>query len=138
MPQSFSNIWIHATWATKLRLPVLDKKWRITLFKKILETSKDKNINLDFINGIEDHVHSAVSIPPKIAIADFIGQVKGYSSYFVNHELAPPYQFGWQREYGVVSFGEKSLDMVVNYIKNQKQHHRKNTTIAFLEKIVKK
>ena len=85
------------------------------------------------VGGIEDHVHLVASVPPSIALSEFVGQVKGNSSHFVNHEIKPDYHFVWQGEYGVVSFGGKQLDMVVKYVKNQRQHHGARTTIAFLE-----
>jgi putative transposase len=39
------------------------------------------------IGGIETHVHIAVTIPPTLAISDFIGQLKGGSSHDVNQAL---------------------------------------------------
>ena len=87
------------------------------------------------IGGVEDHVHLAVSIPPKIAPAKFIGEVKGNSSHFVNHVLKPDFEFYWQEEYGVLSFGEKNLSAVVRYIQNQKQHHAQGTLIAEMERM---
>jgi hypothetical protein len=41
----------------------------------------------------------------------------------------------WQTGYGLVSFGTKDLDWVVNYIRNQKQHHKKGTVVERLEKV---
>ena len=41
----------------------------------------------------------------------------------------------WQTGYGVVSFGTRDLEWVVRYIRNQKEHHRKGTTVERLEKI---
>jgi len=77
-------------------------------------------------------VHLAVSVPPKLALAEFVSQVKGNSSHFVNHELEIP--FAWQVEYGVVSFGSKQLDWVVKYVKNQHQHHADKTFLHSLER----
>lgn len=55
--------------------------------------------------GIEDHIHLAVSVPPKISLSEFVRQIKGNNSHFINHEIKPGYTFRWQSEYGVVSFG---------------------------------
>jgi len=41
----------------------------------------------------------------------------------------------WPTGYGVVSFGTKDLEWVVNYIRNQKEHHKKGTTVKRLENI---
>jgi len=45
------------------------------------------------------------------------------------------FEFYWQDEYGVLSFGEKNLSSVVRYIHNQKQHHADGTLIAAMERI---
>ena len=42
---------------------------------------------------MEDHIHLAVSVPPKIAAAAFIGEVKGNSSHFVNQIIEPDFGF---------------------------------------------
>ena len=87
------------------------------------------------IGGIETHVHMAVTIPPTLLISECIGQVKGASSHYVNHELAIRKVLDWQTGYGVVSFGTKDLEWMINYIRNQKEHHKKGTTVERLEKI---
>jgi putative transposase len=43
----------------------------------------------------------------------------------------------WQNGYGIVSFGTKDLKWVVNYVLNQKEHHKTNKTFARLESIEK-
>jgi len=67
-------------------------------------------------------------------MSEWIGQLKGASSYDINqssnHKLLQ-----WQRGYGIVSFGTKDLQWVINYVLNQKEHHKKGTTHARLEKI---
>jgi putative transposase len=86
------------------------------------------------VGGTDNHVHLVVSVPPKVALSVFIGQVKGNSSHWVNHELRLDYRFTWQAEYGVVSFGGKQLDMVVRYVRNQRKHHAEGTAIHLLER----
>jgi putative transposase len=87
------------------------------------------------IGGTETHVHIAVTIPPTLLISDWIGKIKGASSYYVNNELVNRKLLEWQTGYGVVSFGSKDLEWVVKYIRNQKEHHKKDTTVERLEKI---
>jgi hypothetical protein len=45
-------------------------------------------------------------------------------SHYVNHELANRKLLDWQRGYGVVSFGTKDLQWVIDYIRNQKELNR--------------
>lgn len=52
---------VHAVWSTKNRAPLLvNKNKRIDIFKHIKANAK--GINLDFINGVADHVHVLVSL----------------------------------------------------------------------------
>ncbi len=70
-----------------------------------------------------DHIHVVISIPPKLSIATTIGQLKGASSHRVNEVFVSHHSFAWQAEYGIFSFSERSLPRVVEYVRNQKQHH---------------
>ncbi len=85
------------------------------------------------VDGTETHVHLAVTIPPTVLISDFIGQLKGASSFFLNQMLAGSEKFAWQTGYGVVSFGTRASKWVIDYIVNQKKHHAQGTTHARLE-----
>jgi len=86
------------------------------------------------IGGTADHVHMAVSIPPTLEIADWIGKLKGSSSYQIN-KITGRKAIEWQHGYGVVSFGTRDTQWVVDYIKNQKEHHAKGNIFERLEKI---
>jgi putative transposase len=86
------------------------------------------------INGMSEHVHVAISIPPKIAVATLIGQLKGASSHHVNDNYLNG-AFAWQAEYGVLSFSERSLARVVEYVQNQKKHHAGNTLNMPMENV---
>ena len=86
------------------------------------------------IGGMSDHIHVAISIPPKLAVATLIGKLKGSSSHHVNERYAHG-SFLWQAEYGVSSFSEKALNSIIHYINNQKQHHADRTLNVTLEEI---
>ena len=86
------------------------------------------------VNGIPDHVHVAVSIPPTLTVTDWVKNVKGVSSHEVNNVLAEQAaRFRWQSGYGVLTFGTRNLDFVVSYIQKQKQHHANNHLYQLLE-----
>ena len=86
------------------------------------------------VGGIEDHVHVAASVLPHLALYEFIGQMKGSSSHFANHKLGLAGTFGWQAEYGVVSFHGKQLARIVAYVRDQRGHHAQGTMIPALER----
>jgi REP element-mobilizing transposase RayT len=131
----YYRLFYHLIWGTKNREPVIQPEFEASLHHVIAAKAKDLGAFVYAIGGVEDHVHLVATVPPPIALADFIGQVKGNSSHWVNHETSLPYHFSWQAEYGVVSFGGKQLDLVVKYVKNQRQHHLEGTIIRFLERV---
>ena len=97
------------------------------------EILKTPGARLHAIGGIETHIHIATSLPPNILVSDWVGKLKGSSSYYINHEVEPK-ALEWQRGYGIVTFGTKDLQWVIEYINDQKEHHKKGTTNERLEK----
>lgn len=131
----YYRLFYHLIWGTKNREPLIQTDFETPLHNVITAKAKELGALVYAVGGIEDHLHLVATVPPRIALSDFIGQVKGNSSHFVNHELSLTYDFKWQAEYGVVSFGGKQLDMVVKYVRNQRQHHAEGTIIPFLERV---
>ena len=125
----------HFVFGTKNRLPLITITLEPELYRVLAAKTQEMGGFVHAIGGMEDHAHLAVSLPPKLAPAKFIGDVKGNSSHYVNHVIKPDFEFYWQDEYGVLSFGERNLASVVRYIHNQKQHHADRTLIAAMERI---
>ena len=131
----YSEINLHITWHVKASLPIITPEIEPRLHRHIRSYAlQSKGVIFHEIGGTETHVHVVVSIPPTLLIADWIGKLKGASSHYVNHELANRKLLDWQTGYGVVSFGTKDLKWVIEYVRNQKEHHAKGTTIDRLEK----
>ena len=131
---AYSEINFHITWHTKNSLPLITPDIEDRLYRfithRIIETP---GAYLHAANGTETHVHIAASLTPEILVSDWIGKLKGASSYYINHEVRPK-ALEWQRGYGIVSFGTKDLKWVVEYIKNQKEHHLRGKTHDRLER----
>ena len=129
------RLYYHLVWTTKNRYPylTLDKQKRI--YPYIINKAIALDSIIHSIGGIEDHVHLITSIPPKLSIADFVKNIKGSSAHFYNKIFADEAKFSWQEGYGVFSLGGKQLETAVNYVNNQKEHHRNQTAIVSLEEI---
>lgn len=106
------------------------------MFNAIREKSNALGATIYEINGVVDHIHTAVSIPPRLAVADWVRQVKGFSTRQVN-AFGPDAadRFAWQAGYSVLTFGKKALPFVCAYIVKQKEHHAHNTLDPYLERI---
>jgi putative transposase len=131
---AYSEINFHITWHTKNSLPMITPAIKERLYHYITHKGiGTSGAYLHAIGGIETHIHVAVSTYPEILMSKWIGELKGGSSYYINHEVEAK-ALEWQRGYGIVSFGTKDLTWVVEYIKNQKEHHRKGSIYERLEK----
>ena len=120
------RIWVHAVWATKGRAPLLfDKNKRINIFKHIKANAREKGIYLDFINGVEDHVHVLLSLPPSISPAKAIQLIKGGSSRWMNEQHPRKERFSWQQGYAAFSLSPSRMKKTIEYIQNQEEHHKK-------------
>ncbi len=131
---SFHKLYYHFVWGTKNRAPIILPEFEERLYAAMIAKIKELDGYVHALDGTTDHVHLAVSVKPKIAVARFIGEVKGNSSHFVNFIVKPGFDFYWQEEYGVLSFGEKDLPAIVKYIHNQKKHHIEGTFREIMER----
>lgn len=130
---SYWRLFYHAVWGTKGRLALIDPAWEADLHGYIWGKASALECIPHAINGMPDHVHIVISIPPKLSVAKLIGQLKGASSHRANEVFVTDQSFAWQAEYGVLSFSEKSLSTIVDYVKNQKKHHAENTLNMAME-----
>jgi putative transposase len=131
----FSALYFHLIWSTKERLPLIQPAFEKRIYGAIRAKVEELDGRLLAIGGTENHIHVAVQLPPKHSVAEVVGQLKGVSSHLVNSVIKPGFDFYWQHEYGALSFGRKNLEVVVNYINNQKQHHADNTANDYLERV---
>ena len=128
------RLYYHLVWGTKERHSLITTDIEPMLYGYILGKAHTLGGVAHAIGGMEDHIHLIVSIPPKISIADFVQRIKGSSSHYLNHlQIELPFEFGWQRGYGVMSMGRKQIDTAVAYVRNQKTHHEQNDVIPALE-----
>ena len=77
------------------------------------------------VGGTGDHVHSLVMLNNTETVAHLVEEMKRNSSRWIK-TLSPYYEnFAWKGGYGVFSVSQSQVDTVINYIKNQAKHHKK-------------
>lgn len=137
MPRNvYSEIHLHVTWHTLNNAPTLVDMVETRTHRHLRHRAlKTEGVIVHEIGGVEDHVHLVVSIPPTIPISEWIGQLKGGSSHYINSEICNRKVLDWQTGYGVVSFGTKDLPWAIDYVRRQKEHHAKGTTQPRLERV---
>jgi putative transposase len=66
------RLYYHLVWATKERQPLITREIEGELYSYIISKADEIDTIIHAINGIENHVHIVVSIPPKISISGFV------------------------------------------------------------------
>jgi REP-associated tyrosine transposase len=125
---SYWRLFYHIIWSTRQREPLIDERTRATIERSFRAILEEKEAIPHAIGMMPDHVHLAVSVPPRFSISEFMHHVKGASSRLVNASRLPTEQgrFGWQPDYGVLTFEEELLPDIVTYVENQAQNHVSN------------
>ncbi len=121
------RVYLHIVWATWNRLPLITPDIERRVYRVIENEAMKLGCTVIALNGMPDHVHLLVKFPATLSIAVLMRQVKGVSSYFINHVLRPGGNFKWQRHYGVFAVSPWNLAKIIHYVKNQKEHHLGNS-----------
>ena len=128
------QLFYHIIWGTKNREPLLTSNVEPVIHGYLRSKAVGLGATVFALDGTQDHVHIVAAIPPKIAVAKFIGQIKAVASTRFN-KSHPNMPFFWQGEYGAFSFDAKRLPNYIAYVNQQKEHHAQNTLIPILERI---
>ncbi|MBW3598722.1 MAG: IS200/IS605 family transposase [Planctomycetes bacterium] len=130
----YHEIYLHLNWHTKLSQPLLTDNLEPAVHNFLCDRcGAMKGVYFHSVGGTETHIHLAVNIEPFVCISDMVRELKGACSHDINERLRRK-ALEWQRGFGVVSFGMKNLDWVLEYIAKQKEHHAIGTVRTRLER----
>ena len=127
MPNTYTQLYIHIVFSVKGRQALIPKAHKAELHGYIMGIIKNKKQTAIQINSMPDHVHILVGITPDTAISDLVRDIKAHSSKFINKKQWVVGRFEWQEGFGAFSYAQSQLGDIVNYIKNQEEHHRQKT-----------
>lgn len=129
----FHQIYLHLNWHTKHNERLLQGDAEL-LTHSLLRGRAGwmKGVRLIEVGGTDDHVHLVIQIAPFVTIRDMVSELKGGSAHDVN-QMRRQRALEWQRGYGVVSFGQRNLEWVVDYVRNQRRHHATGQVFERLE-----
>ena len=97
------------------------------LYAVIMEQTTNLGGKIFRIGGMPDHVHIFVSLPSTLSIAQYVQAVKAFTSKWMKANPKFPYFRGWGHEYAAFTYSIRDKEMIVNYIRNQKEHHKRTT-----------
>lgn len=130
---SYWRLHYHLVWATALRQPLIGANTARVIEQALYRKARELGVTIHQIGGMEDHLHVVASIPPRVAVAACLQQFKGASSYAVNSSLHRDPRFRWQDGYGALTVGQRSVALVIDYVKRQREHRTAGTLLPALE-----
>lgn len=130
---TYTQILYQIIFSTKNREKTLLESERSQLFAYIWGVLKKKKCHLYRIGGVEDHLHIVTHIHPMIAPSMLIKDIKLASSRLIKQENIFPNFNGWQEGYGAFTYAYSAKDELIEYVKNQVEHHK---TINFKEEYI--
>jgi putative transposase len=127
MGQSLVKNYLHIVFSTKHREALIHEPIQNELYAYIGGTCKDLECYPIKIGGYTDHVHILCMLSKKIALVKLLEEVKSHSSKWIKTKDDKLKNFYWQDGYGAFSVNPSEIDLVIEYIANQKEHHREKT-----------
>jgi REP element-mobilizing transposase RayT len=135
---SYSRVWLHITWGTLERRPLLSRDAAIKTSAYLSKYATEKGIymKINYVNP--DHVHVLLDLPTHLCIEEAMHLFKGASSHWINENNLVPGKFAWARGYGAFSVSHSSAGQVAAYIAAQKAHHHKRSFAEELQRLVER
>jgi REP element-mobilizing transposase RayT len=122
---TYTQILYQIVFSTKNQENTMIESGQEKLYKYIWGILKNKKCHLYRIGGVEDHLHIITHIHPTVAIAYLVKDMKLSASSFIKSQNIFPNFNGWQDGYGGFTYAISAKDNLIEYVKNQKEHHKK-------------
>jgi putative transposase len=119
--------------STKKRERTLIKEERPELFKCIWGILKHKKCHLYRVNGVEDHIHIITSLHPSVSLASLVKDIKLGAHSFIKEKKVFKNFGGWQNGYSGFTYSIDAKNDLIEYVKNQEEHHK---TVTYLEELI--
>lgn len=136
MPHALVNNRVHVVFSTKGRRKLIPKDAQTRLWAFIGGIARNNGFAAIAVGGIENHAHALLALPATMPLAKAMQLIKGGSSKWCNQNLQG--EFAWQEGYSAVSVSPSHKDVVVRYIANQEERHKKQTFEEELLELLKK
>ncbi len=127
MGQSLVKNYIHIVFSTKHRESLIPDSIELELHNYLGGICNNLECQVVKVGGYKDHIHILCLLSKKITLVKLMEQLKSNSSKWIKTKGNEYSNFYWQDGYGAFSVNPSEIEIVVNYIANQKEHHSKKT-----------
>ena len=122
---SFTQSVYHIVFSTREREKLISLEIERNIYKIIYDLINGYGGHTYRIGGMPDHIHILVDISSKLSLSNFVKKLKQESSFIISQNNIIPKWHGWEEGYAAFSYSSKEIPIVINYITNQKEHHKK-------------
>ncbi|MBN2102570.1 transposase [bacterium] len=127
MNHPLTQIWIHAIWSTRDRLPLMKKNFRTQLDTYLRYKLQEMGCLVRIINGTVDHMHALFQLPHERPLTRLMDHIKGESSRWINQQRFLQTPFSWETGYCALSVSGSVVPRVEAFIRDQTLLHQKMT-----------
>ena len=127
MANTYTTLYYHIVFGTSKRLPVLSKDMQDRVWAYLGGIARDNDMTAIAVGGMNDHAHVLLRMRPTQTVSKATQLLKGGSSLWIHQTFPALRGFGWQDGYGAFTVCRHHVDEVAEYVRCQREHHRKKT-----------
>ena len=122
---TYRQIFYHIVFGTKNREATITESYESELYRVIWGIVNKHQCILYRINGMSDHLHIFSDLHPSVSLSNYVKDIKVVSNLWMKESEKFPLFAGWQGGYGAFTYSKSEKEAVIDYIKRQKEHHKK-------------
>ena len=123
----YNNLYTHFVFTTQNRVPSIAASHRERIEKYITGIVNNHKCKMYAIYANPEHVHFLVSRDADMSEKELAELIADASEIFINANELCKGKFCWQTSCSAFSVSKKNIDKVCKYIRNQPEHHKKQT-----------
>ena len=118
------HIYVHLTWTTFARLPLIDPVVAAFLETFLGAECQRQGARMLAVGIVRDHVHMLIELPATFDVPRLVQGLKGASARIVNRDRITRHEsLRWAQGYDLRSVGLRQLGTVATYVRGQGIHH---------------
>ncbi len=125
MPQSLCKIYLHIIFHIKTVSPSIATEHIERVHQYLGSLINSTGCKAICVGGISDHVHIVCLLSRDETVSHLVEEIKRNSSRWIKKIDERYSKFTWQGGYAAFSVGQSVIDKTIEYVTNQKEHHKR-------------
>lgn len=126
MANTYSKLLIHLVFVVRYRKPLITTDIADSLYAHMGQLLINKDMIPLMIGGYRDHVHIFFIYIPHKNLSEIVKDIKTSTTFWINRNKLTREKFYWQGGYAAFSVSPSKKESLINYIRNQENHHGNN------------